>query len=32
MAKRADASMSKFSEKVKSEDKVTKGLGRKRKV
>jgi hypothetical protein len=32
MAKTADASMSKFSEKLKTEDKVTKGLGKKRKV
>lgn len=31
MAKRADASMSKFSEKLSNEDKVTKGLGKKRK-
>ena len=32
MAKTADASMSKFSEKVDNEDKVTRGLGKKRKV
>jgi hypothetical protein len=32
LAKRADASMSKFSQKVENEDKVTKGLGKKRKV
>lgn len=32
MAKTADASMSKFSEKLKDEDKTTRGLGKKRKV
>lgn len=32
MAKRSDASMSKFSKKLTDEDKVTKGFGRKRKV
>ncbi|CAF0924939.1 unnamed protein product [Brachionus calyciflorus] len=31
MAKKADASMSKFSKKLDNEDKVTKGLGKKRK-
>jgi hypothetical protein len=31
-ARRADASMSKFSQKVKNEDKKTKGLPNKRKV
>ena len=31
IAKRADASMSKFSQKLENEEKVTKGLGRKRK-
>ncbi|RNA08704.1 ribosome biogenesis regulatory -like protein [Brachionus plicatilis] len=31
IAKRADASMSKFSRKLENEDKVTKGLGKKRK-
>ncbi len=32
MAKTADASMSKFSQKLKDEDKATRGLGKKRKV
>jgi hypothetical protein len=32
MAKTADASMSKFSKKLKDEDKTTRGLGKKRKV
>ncbi len=32
MAKTADASMSKFSQKVADEDKTTRGLGKKRKV
>ena len=32
MAKTADASMSKFSQKLKDEDKTTRGLGKKRKV
>ena len=32
MAKTADASMSKFSEKIKDEEKTTRGLGKKRKV
>jgi hypothetical protein len=32
MAQTADASMSKFSTKLKDEDKTTRGLGKKRKV
>ena len=32
MARTADASMSKFSQKLKDEDKTTRGLGKKRKV
>lgn len=32
MAKRSDASMSKFSQKLDGEDKMTKGMGKKRKV
>lgn len=32
MAKTADASMSKFSDKLKNEDKTTRGMGKKRKV
>lgn len=32
MAKKSDASMSKFSEKLNGEEKLTKGLGNKRKV